>query len=92
MSEQDVEQTRSNRREVRNPILALSSVARLMALPRDSREALWQVLLELRSDAHGRAEQCWRAHKAPMAAYWRAVGVYAGHIARVLRHRESADV
>lgn len=27
----------------------------------------------------------WGRHKAPMALYWKVVGVYAGHIARALR-------
>lgn len=77
---------RSNRATVRNPILALpDAVAALETLDPAQREALRLVLLAIRADAHDRAEKCWRKHKAPMAAYWKAAGVYAGHIARALR-------
>jgi hypothetical protein len=30
------------------------------------------------------ADKCWKKHKAPMACYWKAVSVYANHLARVL--------
>jgi hypothetical protein len=43
------------------------------------------LLLDIRQDAQVRAEKSWRSHKAPMAAYWKAVAVYAGHAARLLR-------
>lgn len=77
---------RSNRADVRNPILALpDAVAALETLDGAQRAALRVVLLAIRADAHERAEKCWRKHKAPMAAYWKAAGVYAGHIARALR-------
>lgn len=76
---------RSNRPDVRNPVLALPAAARLRELDADSRAALRAVLLDLRADARERAETCWRRHKAPMTAYWKAVAVYAGHLARALR-------
>lgn len=76
---------RSNRREVRNPILALPSAQRLAELSPLNRAALRGVLLDIRADANARAAECWRRHKAPMAAYWKAVAVYAGHIAKVLK-------
>jgi len=59
--------------------------ARFDLLPRDSRAALRDALLDLRIDALRRAEHQWRKHKAPMAAYWKIVAVYAGHLARVLQ-------
>ena len=74
--------TRASRPEVRNPILALRSVARFRALHPDVRHALQEILLDIQSDARLRAEKCWRSHKPPLAAYWAACGVYAGHIAR----------
>lgn len=74
--------SRSNRAEVRNPVLLLPGAARLRKLPAPARLALQAVLLDLRQDARCRADECWRKHKAPMAAYWKAVSVYAGHIAR----------
>lgn len=77
--------TRSVRPDVRNPVLALPSAARLRDLTPDAREALRYVLRDIAADARARAETSWRRHKAPMAAYWKAVAVYAGHIARALR-------
>ena len=58
---------------------------RFRALPAPARAALRDALLDLRAEALDRAEYCWRKHKAPMAAYWKAVGVYAGHMARQLK-------
>lgn len=82
---------RSTRAEVRNPVLALPGMAKLRAMPTPIREALAVVLMEIAADARGRAEKCWRTHKAPMAAYWKAVAVYAGHIARAIR-KDAAPV
>lgn len=76
---------RSNRGDVRNPLTALASVDAIRALPDASRAVLRALLLEIRKDAQARAEKCWRTHKAPMAAYWKAVAVYAGHTARICR-------
>ncbi len=75
---------RSNRATVRNPVLGLPAMIRLQRLPRPAREALAGILRDLATDAAGRAETCWRRHKAPMAAYWKAVAVYARHIARAI--------
>lgn len=77
--------TRRSLAQVRNPVLALPAVAQLQALPASAKGALERVLLDLRVDAALRAESAWRRRKAPMAAYWRAVSVYAGHVARALR-------
>lgn len=76
---------RSNRPDVRNPLLALPAAKAIAALPDDARHALRKLLTDIRSDARARAEKCWRQHKAPMAAYWKAVAVYAGHTARICR-------
>lgn len=65
---------------VRNPVLALPSAARIAALPPAAREALEAVLYDLSQDARAKAEWCWLRHKAPMAAYWKTVAVYARHI------------
>lgn len=54
------------------------------ALPAEARAALRAALLSLRADALARAQLQWRRHKAPMALYWKVVGVYAGHIARAI--------
>lgn len=75
---------RSVRATVRNPLLLLPGMDALRALPADQRKALRIVLRDIALDARFRAEKCWRTHKAPMAAYWKAVSVYANHTARAL--------
>lgn len=83
---------RSLRTDVRNPILALPSARRLAQLSPEAREVLHDLLGELAQDARDRAETCWRRHKAPMAAYWKACAVYAGHIRRALRVRTPSQI
>jgi len=58
---------------------------RFRQLPPEAREALRGALMDLRRDALDRAQHQWAKNKAPMAFYWKVVGVYAGHIARALR-------
>lgn len=79
--------TRSSCIDVRNPILSLPAVEALKSLPVESQAALKAVLKDLSADARERAEKCWRTHKAPMAAYWKAVAVYANHTQRILRNK-----
>lgn len=76
---------RQRRVEVRNPILGMPAAAKLRALDPTAKAALREILMELRADAQRQADRSWRKHKAPMAVYWKAVAVYAGHIARALR-------
>lgn len=76
---------RSNRREVRKPVLGLHAAKlALVELTMDEKSRLRRVLLAIRDDARERAQECWRKHKAPMAVYWKCVGVYTNHIARCL--------
>lgn len=75
--------SRSLRCDVRNPLLRLPAADRIAALPPDARLALAELLADISIDARARAESCWRKHKAPMAAYWKAVAVYAGHARRL---------
>ena len=77
--------TRSIRADVRNPLLKLPAAQRLAELPPDAQALLKQLLLEIRDDCRVRADECWRKHKAPMAAYWKAAGVYANHTSRLLK-------
>lgn len=72
-------------KKFRNPVLSLPGMRRLIELPVESRQALTEVLMDLRSEASERAQKSWRRSKGPMAAYWKAVSVYAGHIARAIR-------
>ena len=51
---------RSNRAEIRNPILALPAIARLRELDPEVRVALQELLLDLQQDARARAETSWR--------------------------------
>lgn len=77
---------RSNRAEVRNPVLALSTFKALEAdLPIEARAAIIELCRAVQKDARERAEKCWKTHKGPMALYWRSIGVYAGHLARALK-------
>lgn len=78
---------RSSQAEVRNPLLALPAAQHIKALPPEAQLALAALLRELSLDARERAEKSWRQNKAPMAAYWKAVSVYAGHLHRVARPR-----
>jgi hypothetical protein len=75
--------TRSLRADVRNPLLSLPAAREIQALPEDSRKALRQLLSEIAVDAALRAEQSWKKSKGPMAAYWKAVSVYAKHARRL---------
>jgi hypothetical protein len=76
---------RSSKVDVRNPLLALPAAAQMQALPPEAKAALKALLVEIRNDCRARAEESWRKHKAPMAAYWKAQGVYANHAQRLLK-------
>lgn len=82
---------RASLAETRNPLLALPAARRLGELDPATRDLVAELLGELALDARGRAEQSWRKHKAPMAAYWKAVAVYARHLRLVLRQERTAD-
>lgn len=76
---------RSNRAEVRNPVLGLPSAQRILELPPESRALVADILKDLAGDARARAQESWRRNKGPMAVYWKAVGAYAGHLHRAVR-------
>lgn len=76
---------RSNLAVVRNPVLQLPAAQQIKNLPPVARAAFSALMRDISADARVRAETCWRKHKAPMAAYWKAVAVYAGHAARAAR-------
>lgn len=88
-SAQAAEVARSNRADVRNPLLSLPAARGLAALDAGQRQALRALLLDLRVQGHERAEASWTARKGPMAVYYRCVAVYAGHTARLLRDRQA---
>lgn len=76
---------RSSRIDIRNPLLTLPSSRRIADLPSDAKAALSALLSELAKDAAERAEKSWRKSKGPMAAYWKAVSVYAKHAKSLCR-------
>lgn len=81
---------RSSRPETRNPVLSLPAIATLRRMPPETREALALVLADLAKDAAARGDHhAWHRHKAPMAAYWKAVAVYARHTARAVAPRRA---
>ncbi len=76
---------RSSRSDTRNPLLRLPAAQRIGNLPEPMRAELALLLKELVLDARDHAEASWRKHKAPMAAYWKVVSVYAMHLSRIVR-------
>jgi len=77
--------TRSSRPEVRNPLVNLPAAQMIRHLPPEAQHAIRLLCKDIAADARARAEKCWRAHKAPMAAYWKAVAVYATHASRLIK-------
>ena len=75
---------RGAKREVRNPILTLPAARDILDLPLDSRRPLGVLLRQLADQASEQAQTSWRSNKGIMAAYWKAVSVYAKHLARVV--------
>lgn len=75
---------RSQRREVRNPVLRLPAAQAIVGLPIEQRRPLGILLRELADQANDQAEISWGQKKGIMAAYWKAVSVYAKHLARVI--------
>jgi len=67
----------------RNPVLALQQAACLADVPWSERRRLRDQLARIRTDAMQRADLHW-PRSPDEAAYWRAAGVYAGHIRRAL--------
>lgn len=76
---------RSASTAVRNPLTRLKSAARIQSLPLEAKVALRALMIELSGDALELANQSWRRKKAPMAAYWKAVSVYAKHASRLAK-------
>jgi hypothetical protein len=75
---------RSAKREVRNPVLLLPAAKNILELPIEARRPLGILLRQLADQANEQAQTSWKANKGIMAAYWKAVSVYAKHLARVI--------
>ncbi|MGH9455865.1 MAG: hypothetical protein ACRD2O_18055 [Terriglobia bacterium] len=70
---------------VRNPVLTLPCTRQALDLSAESKAFLRALLRELSREAGTRAEMSWKKGKAPIAAYWKAVAVYARHAAILLK-------
>ncbi len=77
--------SRSNRAEVRNPVLALPSAKRIADVSPEARQLLAELLGDIAKISASNAQKCWRIHKAPMALYWKVVGVWARHLRLAVR-------
>lgn len=78
---------RSNRAEVRNPVLALPAAKAIVELLADNPElsaAFRDLLKELSSDMADRGERAWNKSKAPMATYWKSGSIIVKHIRRAI--------
>lgn len=85
MSIEDRAKNRSSLPETRNPLLKLPASAKIAALPPETKKVLRELLLELKAHCRENAEVCWRKSKPPMAMYWKAMSVWIGHLALLLR-------
>lgn len=83
LSEKGV-QRRSLRTDIRNPLFQLSCAKKFKLLDENSQKLLRILLSELAADAKLKAQKAWDSHKGPMAAYWKAVSVYAAHARRLM--------
>jgi uncharacterized membrane protein len=79
-----VSTSRSSRREVRNPILALPAAQELLALPMEQRQILKRLLRQLKAQCREQEANAYARRKGPMVAYYMASGTVAGHIANVM--------
>jgi len=83
----ELDRPRATRAAVRNPVLALRSITLLRQAP-----ACEQLRFHARSIAKvcaDLAKDAWIARRREEALFWRATSVYAGHLSRALRERES---
>lgn len=80
---------RSDRKQ-RNPVLALAECRRLVAIPPLEKLRLQVALGRIRAECAALADDDWPA-VPDEAAYWRAVSVWAGHLARAVAAVTAAD-
>lgn len=75
---------RSNKPEVRNPVVALPEVALMHKLPDEARLALRAVVASFAETAKVQERNALKRGKAPLYYYWHVVNVYAKHIAHAI--------
>jgi hypothetical protein len=77
---------RSNRPDVRNPLLGFPGLAECFAgLTPEARSALADALSIFAKEARKKAQFNWVKNKGPVALYWKWAGVNARHLSRLLR-------
>lgn len=77
---------RSSRADVRNPLLAVPGVDEALArLSPEARDGIREIAQLCSAAWRAKGEECWRRHKPPMAAYWKAWAVNARHLALLCR-------
>jgi hypothetical protein len=78
---------RSSRADVRNPVLRLPEAAALAEWCRahpDGAALLRGLIRALSRSSHADADRSWAKRKGFAAFYWRAMGIYARHIAAAI--------
>lgn len=76
---------------IHNPLLALPASRLFKDLPSEDREALRKLAREFRGQAQEKADAAWRNNKGIIAAYWKALSVYALHFERLCRPTPAAQ-
>lgn len=85
---------RSQRADVRNPVLALPEALELALVVQkypEVQEKAERLLRALSDSCRATAEKSWLKRKAPMAAYWYPFAVYFRHIRLALRVRPASN-
>jgi hypothetical protein len=83
--------SRSARREVRNPVLALPSAPFVQALPVEIRAPLGDCLRQLAREANAEDRAAWQGAGWRDSGYWSTAAVYAQHLARAIAPRSKRD-
>lgn len=79
---------RSNRPEVRNPLLALPAAVDLAALLADQpelRRTFKRLCLQLKAQCREKEAEAIRKRKGPMVSYWMSTGTWCRHLSAALR-------
>lgn len=70
---------------IHNPMLKLVAAKRIQALPPEARGALRAFLIEFRDVCRAKGDLEWKRNKFWNATYYKVMGVYALHLARLCR-------
>ena len=75
---------RSSAPDVRNPLLKLKSAAALRDLPWAARAAIRAVMVGVRAESQRRADAGWCVRRVHIAARWKCLAIYSGHVVKLL--------